>query len=206
MTPSASTPAWRRNALRIASFDVDGRRARDDELDVVHHREDAEHVAGDQLGLVALELPARGPRQRDDAVGHLRVDGVRDQAVEHQRLQDRAADVRVVAPVGVEQLDVQQVEHVGHAVHAPRDGLRLALLAVRADGPAQRDAALVVDRHRDGGAVDPGIPEQLVGDVEPQVVWGHRDSFDRVDPVGPPCDAAAESPNGPSGAGHRHEF
>jgi hypothetical protein len=143
------------------------------ELDLVEDVDNADDVRRDELRFVALVLPVGRAGERDEALVDLRVDGGGNDAVEHQRLKDVAAKVGVVALVVVQQLDLQLVVDGEHAEDALGGLLRLTLLAKAADRPAHRDCA-AVRRDGDRGAVELGVPEELVADVCSQLgVEGH---------------------------------
>jgi hypothetical protein len=68
------------------------------ELDLVDDLQGADDRRGDPLCLDPLVVPVRGPGQRDETVVDLHVDGARDEAVEHERLEDVGPQVGVVEP------------------------------------------------------------------------------------------------------------
>src|SRR4051812_46880383 len=109
-----------------------------DDLDLVRHARDAVH-AGDVVEReVALELEVDVALERDPAVLDVDVEIVaRDLGVPAQPLQGRAADLRVLATVAVEDAHVELVVHIDDAACAARVGDCRALLGEAADGPAE---------------------------------------------------------------------
>ncbi|HEX9379228.1 MAG TPA: hypothetical protein VF872_06525 [Gaiellaceae bacterium] len=157
----------------IDSCTSPGARRRVLELDVVDDLERTDDVGRDELRLVTLVLPVGGTGERDEAVIDLRIDGVRDEAVQHERLEHVAANLGVCALLVVHQLHLQLVVDRGDAEYTLCGLLGLALLAQAPDRAPQGDLP-VVGGDCDRGVVHLGIPEELVADVRRQlVVQGH---------------------------------
>ena len=107
----------------------------------------------------------------------LRVDGARDEAVEHQRLQNVAAKVGVRPLVVVHQLYLSLLSTEmtpntrSAAFFASRFSRRLPTVPRSVTVPSSAETAIAV-------VVDLGVPEELVGDVGHQLgVRRHCDSF-----------------------------
>src|SRR3954447_6611523 len=191
LVPGADLPAQRDRAVRAGDgellgvelgvpgerlldllLDVARARRRVGEVDVVLDRDDSQQVAGNEVRLVALVLPVDRSGERDDTVLDPGVDAGRHQGVQHQRLQDVAAQVGVLTALLSHELHVDLVLDG----HGPPDPLRrllgLPLLAEAAHRSAQGHYA-VVRAHRDRLGVDLRVPEQLVDDVGHQFLVVH---------------------------------
>jgi hypothetical protein len=109
-----------------------------DDLDVVRHAGDAIHARDVVEREVALVLEVDVALERDPAVLDVDVEVVaRDLGVPAQPLQSRAADLRVLPAVLVEQSYVELVQHVDDAARAPGVGHGGPLLGEAADGPPE---------------------------------------------------------------------
>src|SRR4051812_37814037 len=129
-----------------------------DDLDLVRHAGDAVHARDVVEREVALDLEVDVALERDPAVLDVDVEVVaRELGVPAQPLQGRAADLRVLAAVAVQDAHVELVVHVDDAARAPRVGGRGALL---------REAA---DRSPEGHRLAVGLDGDLVGGGEARV-------------------------------------
>src|SRR3954469_20933662 len=130
--PPAARPGGRGWAGPIRSAPLD-------DLDLVRHAGDAVHARDVVEREVALELVVDVALERDPAVLDVDVEVVaRELGVPAQPLQGRAADLRVLAAVAVQDAHVELVVDVDDPACAARVRDRRALLGEAADSATER--------------------------------------------------------------------